>query len=242
MSNIEAGRMGVSEERLRTLAAFYLCDDQALIDALAAMTHERRGQFWWDEYRGILPPAFLDIAELEHHASYLRSLQTLSIPGLLQTEDYARTLFSSEVTMLPPAEIDARVEHRMRRQRILDRDVPPPLTMIIHEAALRMRYGGRKVLIQQFDRLLAVSERSNVTIRVLPFTSERYIEVTQPVLYAGGVVPQLDTAQMDNHLGGYHWDAEAELRRHRLLLDFAQQDSLDAVASREFIRQTAREL
>src|SRR4051812_34233353 len=70
-SNIESGRFGISEERLRRLASIYECDDGELLDALAAMTGGRtRG--WWDEYRGKIPPDFLDVAEIEHHATSLR--------------------------------------------------------------------------------------------------------------------------------------------------------------------------
>ncbi|MGK5446856.1 helix-turn-helix domain-containing protein [Streptomyces radiopugnans] len=242
VSNIESGRMGISEDRIRRLATFYACMDTEYIDALCAIARERRGTSWWEEYRGVLHPAFLDIAELEHHAAYLRSIQTLSMPGLLQTEEYARTLFSSVVTNLPTEEIEARVEHRMRRQAILDRESPPPLDVVIHEAALRMRFGGRKVTQDQLRHLLEASERPAVTIRVMPFSNERFIEVTQPVLYAGGLVPQLDTVQMDNHLGGSYWDAEAELQRHRKLLDVAEGVSLGAEESRDTIRRIAQEL
>lgn len=242
VSNIESGRMGVGEDRIRRMASYYLCDDAALVDALCAMSRERRGQFWWDEYRGVLPPAFLNIAELEHHAVYLRSLQTLSIPGLLQTPDYARTLFNSAVTSMPPDEVDARVEHRMRRQAVLERAEPPRLDVVVHEAALRMRFGGGKVVRAQLHHLLDASERPNVTVRVLPFANERYIEVTQPVLYARGVVSQLDTVQMDSHVGGGYWDAEAELTMHRKLLDYAEGDSLSVDESRRTIRDIVRDL
>ncbi|MGO4428763.1 helix-turn-helix domain-containing protein, partial [Streptomyces sp. MCAF7] len=77
VSNIEAGRIGISDERIRRLATFYACADAVLVDALCAIANERRGQFWWDEYRGILAPGFLDVAEMEHHAAYLRSMQAM---------------------------------------------------------------------------------------------------------------------------------------------------------------------
>ncbi|MEC4018098.1 helix-turn-helix domain-containing protein [Streptomyces sp. H27-D2] len=242
VSNIEAGRMGIGEERIRRLAVFYDCQDAALVDALCAIARERRGQFWWDEYRGVLPPGFLDIAELEQHATYLRSIQTLSLPGLLQTEEYARALFSSVVTSLPTAEIEARIEHRLKRQAILGRQAPPQFDAIIHEAALRMRFGGRKVTRGQLEQVLEASERPAVAVRVLPFSNERFIEVTQPILYAGGVVPQLDTVQMDSHLGGNYWNGEAELQMHRMVLDVAEGVSLDAEKSRDLIHRIAREL
>lgn len=241
ISNIESGRIGVSEERIRRLATFYACDDEKLLDALCAMTREHRGQFWWDEYRGVLHPAFLDIAELEHHARYLRSMHAITLPGLLQVEDYARVLFSSVVTALPSEEIEARVAHRLRRQALLDQENPPPLDLIIHEAALRMRLGGRKVMRRQLENLLDGSERPGVAIRVLPFGNERFVEVIQ-ILYAGGVVPQLDTVQMDTHLGSSYWDVEAELRRHETLLSIAEDSALEVEASRDLIRRITQEL
>ncbi|PJE94625.1 transcriptional regulator [Streptomyces carminius] len=242
VSNIESGRMGVSEERIRRLAVFYSCDDTELIDALCAMARERRGQFWWDEYRGVLPPEFLDIAELEHHATGMRTMQTLSIPGLLQTEEYARALFGKAVPRLPSAEVEVRVEHRLKRQSVLGGEDPPVCEAIIHEAALRMRFGGRDVARAQLEHLLEASANPIVTVRVIPFTCEDFIEVTQPLLYAAGVVPQLDTVQVDGPLGGMHLDAEAELQRYRTLLDIAEGVSLGREESRQFIHDIARKL
>ncbi|MFF8957852.1 helix-turn-helix domain-containing protein [Streptomyces sp. NPDC014894] len=242
ISHMEAGRIGISEERLRRLASFYRSDDSALIDALCEISTERRGQYWFDDYRGILAPAFLDIAELEWHARALRSVQSLTVPGLLQTEEYARTLFTSIWPRLPADEIDARIEHRMRRAEILDGDAPVPFAAIIHEAALRMRFGGRKVARTQLQALMDSTERPSVTLRVIPFTSEVFIEVTQPVLYATGVVPQLDTVQADSAFGNHFLGAEAELKRYRMLLNTARHASLESEESRQLIHHIAREL
>ncbi|TVL92469.1 helix-turn-helix transcriptional regulator [Streptomyces sp. SAJ15] len=242
ISHIEAGRVGVSEERIRRLATFYSCDDAGLIDALCTIARERRGQFWWDEYRGVLSPGFLDIAELEHHATHLRYLQSVTFPGVFQTEDYARALFAGVIPALPDDEVEARVEHRMKRRRIFERTAPPAFEATIHEAALRMRIGGRKVMRTQLEFLMEVSEWPCVTLRVIPFTAEEFVEATQTVLYAGGVVPQLDTVQIDTPFGGRFLDAVAELNKYRALLDFTHRVSLDPQESRQFIHHVAREL
>ncbi|MEU5641473.1 helix-turn-helix domain-containing protein [Streptomyces milbemycinicus] len=242
ISHIESGRIGVSEERIHRLATFYSCGDDALIEALCVIAREHRGQHWWDEYRGILAPDFLDVAELEHHATYMRSVQSVLLPGIFQTEDYARAMFSGVVPRLPHDEIETRVEHRMRRRVIFDRETPPPIVAIIHEAALRMRFGGRKVVRAQLERLLEVAEWPTVTLRVVPFTNEDCIEVTQPVLYAGGVVPQLDTVEVDTPFGGRYLHAEADLQSYRELLDIAEDGSLGVEDSRQLIRHIAREL
>lgn len=242
ISHIEAGRSGIGEERIRRLASFYACDDEALIEALCVISREHRGQFWWDEYRGTLAPGFLNIAELEHHASHMRCLQSMTLPGLLQTPEYARALFEGVLPKLPEVEVEARVEHRMRRQSVLDRDKPPAFEAIVHEASLRMRVGGRKVAREQLEHLLEAADRLNVTVRVIAFASEQFVEVTQTVLYAGGVVPQLDTVHIDAPFGGVQLDAAADLHRYRMQLDVAQQACLAPEESRSFIHHIARDL
>ncbi|MGW6454935.1 helix-turn-helix domain-containing protein [Streptomyces sp. NPDC055078] len=242
ISHLEAGRIGVSEERLRRLSTFYQCDDSRLVEALSEITRERRGQHWFDEYRGILSPGFLDIAELEWHARALRAMQGVTLPGLFQTESYARALFTGVWPRLPDEEVEARVTHRMRRAAILDREDPPQFDAIIHEAALRMRFGGREVARHQLEHLMKVSERPRVTVRVIPFTSDDFIEVTQAVLYASGIVPQLDTVQIDGVTGSHFLGVDAELRKYRMLLNMAAHASLDPDESRQLIHHIAREL
>ncbi|WP_328721208.1 helix-turn-helix transcriptional regulator [Streptomyces sp. NBC_00247] len=242
ISHIEAGRSGIGEARIRRLAIFYGCDDRALIDALCAISLEHRGQFWWDEYRGVLAPGFLDVSELEHHARHMRCLQSVTLPGLLQTPEYARALFDGVLPKLPAEEVEARVEHRMRRQSVLHRESPPRFEAIVHEASLRMRVGGRTVAREQLEHLLKSAELDAVTIRVIPFASDRFVEVTQTVLYVGGIVPELDTVHVDAPFGGVHLDAAADLRRYRMQLDFAREVSLPPEESRSFIHHIARDM
>ncbi|MFI6347872.1 helix-turn-helix domain-containing protein [Streptomyces sp. NPDC050560] len=242
ISHIEAGRVGVSETRLRRLAHFYGCPDEELISALCDITREHRGQFWFDEYRGILAPVFLDVAEMEHHAVAMCALQNVTLPGILQTKDYARTLFSGVLPRLSDDEIDARVEHRMRRFHVLERPEPPVYEAIVHEAAVRMRFGGRKVAREQLNHLMDAAGLPTVTLRIVPFTSEDFVEATQSVVYAHAVVPQLDVVQIDAVSGGSFLDAEADLRTYRTLLDSARKATLSPDESRTLIHHIAREL
>ncbi|UGY95109.1 helix-turn-helix domain-containing protein [Streptomyces gobiensis] len=242
ISHIEAGRVGVSEERLRRLAAFYSCSDTALIDALSAMTHEQRGQGWWEEYRGILPAPFLDLSELEHHASYLQAIQITDIPGLFQTEDYARAIFGCTVPQLPQAELEARVAHRMERQKILLREEPPTYEAIIHEAVLRMHFGGRKVVRAQLAHLLEQGDRPGITVRVVPFTTEEYMGANRTMLYAGTAVPKLDTVQIETAVGVTFLDAESQLKRYRTLFQTAEIAALGVTESHDFVHAISREL
>ncbi|NUP14627.1 MAG: helix-turn-helix transcriptional regulator, partial [Streptomyces sp.] len=142
ISQIETGLAGVSEKRLRRMAANYACSDSALIDALVTMATDRT-HGWWEGYQESLPTPYLDLAEVEYHASHRWDVDFLHIPGLLQTDDYARALFSYVNAEFPQSEVDLRVEHRMRRRGIIERSDPIPYEAVIHEAALRIRVGDR---------------------------------------------------------------------------------------------------
>ncbi|MCD9141802.1 helix-turn-helix domain-containing protein [Streptomyces albireticuli] len=240
VSNIEAGRYGVSAERVRALARNYDCSNQSLIDALASMTGERR-RGWWEEYRETLPAGLIDLAELEHHATSLRVAQVINIPGLLQTADYARAIFHEAVPPLLPHDLEFRVSHRIKRQAILYRDNPPPYTAIIHEAALRMRFGGTATADGQLDHLLSMSERDNITIAVIPFGGRPFPTSGQGVDYLHGPVTQLDTVQIDTEHGGALIDSAAQLQKYRLVLDRMENAALPPAASRDLIHRVARE-
>ncbi|MES4901299.1 MULTISPECIES: helix-turn-helix transcriptional regulator [unclassified Streptomyces] len=242
VSHIECGRVGVSEERVRRLAAFYSCGDTALVDALSAMTYEQRGEGWWETYRGVLPAPMLDLAEMEHHATYLRTIQITHAPGLFQTEDYARTVFSFTFPRLPQTEMEARLAFRMERQRILLRDELQPFEAIVHEAALRMRFGGRKVARAQLERLQELCERPKVTMRVIPFKAEEPIGSGHAMYYTGGPVPQLDTVQIDTAPGVSLLHAEPHLKKYRTLFEAVKEATLDYGESRELLASIIRDL
>ncbi|MEU0577940.1 helix-turn-helix transcriptional regulator [Streptomyces griseoincarnatus] len=241
ISQIEAGTTGVSEERLRRLAAHYACADTALIDALAVMASDRvRG--WWEEYRGRLPTAFLDLSELEHHATFRWDVDFLHVPGLLQTEGYARALFSRRVPELPEEELGLRVRHRMQRGVIIEGSRPAPYRAVVHEAALRIKVGGRETMRGQLARILELSEAEHVTVRVIPFELEEFADITAAMVYAGGAVPRLDTVLRDGPDGVALVDTEARLAVFRTLFHRVEAVSLDPLRSRDFIHGLAKEL
>lgn len=241
ISHIESGRWGVSSERVRHLSAHYSARDMAYIDALAAMSEDHtRG--WWSEFRGTLPASALDLAELEHHARYLRTVQTVIIPGLLQTEDYARSVFSGAITRRPAAEIDAAVRHRMTRRCIFARPAPPEFEVFLHESSLRMRYGNREVMCSQLEFLEEVADWPTVAIRVIPFDVEDVSSSLQFFTYAGGPVPQLDTVQVDNAFYGTFLDSEAQLGKYRALLKHVKGISLGVGESRKLVKSVRQEM
>lgn len=241
MSNIEAGRVGVSPARVRTLACNYACAETDFVDALASLAADRSRQ-WWEEYKGVLPAALLDLAELEHHADGMRTAQTSSLPGLLQTVDHARSVFQQAVPQLPPHEIEHRTSWRIKRQAVLYREEPLPYAAIVHEAALRMQFGGRDVARSQLRHLLTMSERPGLSLLVVPFTAGAFPGAGQTICYADGPVPQLDTVQLDQSHGPVLLDAEAQLNKYRMLIDRLRELSLDPAQSRDLVHRIAKTL
>ncbi|MGH3309599.1 MAG: helix-turn-helix domain-containing protein [Streptomyces sp.] len=241
ISHMEAARFGVSVERLRMLASGYGCDDESYVNALAEMASER-GKGWWERYRGILPAGFLDLTELECRATALSTYQVAHVPGLAQTEDYARAVFGLTFPRLTKDGVEARISHRIRRAEMLEQQDAPTSTALIHEAALRMRFGGRELARAQLEHLLKLSEHPKFTMRVIPFEADGFAGSGQAVLYASGPVAQLDTVQLDSAHGAIFLDAQAQLKAYRDLLAAMERRSLSVRRSRDLTRKIAREL
>lgn len=241
ISNMEAGRVGVSAERIRTLASTYACGNKEVIDALCGMTADRtRG--WWEEYREILPAPLLDLAESEHHAERLRTAVTVHVPGLLQTPEHAREIFRQDAPELSPPAIEHRISFRIKRQAVLFRDPPTTQQVVIHEAALRMQFGGPGVARRQLEHLAEMSEHAHVVLQVIPFAAGAFAGSGQSIYYVHGPVPQLDSVNLDQSHGPVFLDAEEQLQKYRVLLRRIEAIALAPAPSREFIHTIARSL
>ncbi|MFP3989111.1 helix-turn-helix transcriptional regulator [Streptomyces sp. E11-3] len=241
MSQVEAGNAGVSGERVRRLAVHYACADPELVDALVEMATDRT-QGWWEEYRNVLPPEFMDLAELEHHARAIQVVATAHVPGLLQTEEYARAVFGYWVPPLPDGELDLWVACRMHRQQVLSREDLVPYEAVLHESVLRTRVADQQVARAQLDKLLLQSERPNVSLRVIPFDVDGFAGASSSLLYVGGPVTALDTVQRDTPYGSAFLDASAQLHVMRTLFRKVESASLDPARSRDFIHRLSKEL
>ncbi|SCF79007.1 Helix-turn-helix domain-containing protein [Streptomyces sp. MnatMP-M17] len=241
ISNIESGGYPVSAERVRTLARLYGCADQPLIDELASMTGGRtRG--WWDEYRGILPEPHLDLAELEHHTRQMRIATTIHMPGLLQTTEHARALFRDVVPPFDPPTVEHQVSFRIKRQAVIYGEQPTQLTAIIHEAALRMGFGGPKVARAQLEHLMEMSEHEHITVRVTPFGTGSYPSSGSAIVYFDAEVPQLDTVQLDTDIYSGYVEAQPQLLRYRAVLDRLEGSALTPGESRDLVQRVAQTL
>ena len=169
ISRIELGRVGFKERDVSDLLTLYGVVDPADREALLSLAREANQPGWWHKYGDILPQWFQAYVGLEAAASLIRTYEVQFIPGLLQTEDYARAVVLLGNGNAPKEEIDRRVQLRMERQQLLDRANAPRFWAIIDEAVLRRPIGGRDVMRAQLDLLAELSERPNVTLQIIPF-------------------------------------------------------------------------
>ncbi|MEU6506900.1 helix-turn-helix transcriptional regulator [Streptomyces sp. NPDC046942] len=241
LSNMESGIRPFSGERIRTLSCNYACADHDYVEALVTIA-EGKERGWWEQYRGTLPAGLLDIAELEWHATRVRTTQVMHVPGLLQTEDYARAVFAAVLPPLSRLEVELRVAHRMERQQVFERPRPLPYVAYVHEAALHMPYGGAEVTRRQLKHLADQSERATIDVRIIPTSVGDFPGAGHALLYAEGAVPQLDTVQLDSAHGPEFTGAEAQLTKYRAHLDWMDNAALPSAASRDLIRSVTREL
>ena len=167
VSRMETAQVGVRPRDLRFLLDMYEITD-AERDQLLQIARERRQQQWWQEYADLPNIA---VAGLEEDASTIWQYSTQLVPGLLQTEAYARAVLGAIRLDSKPGDIDRRLDLRLHRQALLTRADAPEYWVILDEAVVRRQVGGPSVMVEQLGHLTEVARLPNVTLQVLPFTS-----------------------------------------------------------------------
>jgi transcriptional regulator with XRE-family HTH domain len=243
---IETGAVSVSVNDVRALLTLYSVTDRARADGIIELARVARQRPWWYAYREHYSPAFQSYLDLEAGAAVLKFFHPAMIPGLLQTEDYARaaivaTAFGHEAD----ERVDLDVDVRQRRQRaIFDQPNPPRIVVVLEEPALRRPLGGTATMRGQLRRLLEVQELPHAALHVLPFTADvvggsfgQFIilefddEDDPPAVYLDGVAGA-DVLRSDTRF------SEPYVRMY----DRLYRAALDARASTAFIRRLATEL
>ncbi|MQA87464.1 MAG: helix-turn-helix domain-containing protein [Streptosporangiales bacterium] len=169
ISRLELGRTGFKQRDVADLLDLYGADD-AERSALLTMAEQANAAGWWQEYGDVLPGWFESYLGLEQAAAVIRTYEVQFVPGLLQTEDYARAVVRLGHSDAPEAEVERRVRLRMERQQILHRPDAPKLWAVIDEAVLRRELGSTATMRTQLQHLIEVCALPNVTVQVLPFS------------------------------------------------------------------------
>jgi hypothetical protein len=168
ISRLELGRVSFKERDVSDLLDLYGVSGEHK-SQLVQLTREANATPWWQKYREVVPDWFQVYVGLEEAAALIRVYEVQFVPGLLQTEEYARAVVMQGSPGLSPDEVENRVNVRLGRQRLFAKENAPRLWAIVDEAALRRPMGGRDVLAGQVKRLIEAVGEPNITLQVMPF-------------------------------------------------------------------------
>lgn len=164
---IEAGTVNVSTTDLKALLQLYAITDQAQVGNLLEIARNTRRPPWYSKYQEVIGAPFAEFLGYERSASTIKAFTQLIIPGLIQTDDYARAILQVRGV----SRIDERVDLRMERQELLDQEDYPEISYVIDEAALHRRVGGSAVMRRQLRRLREVMDYPKISIGIIPFSA-----------------------------------------------------------------------
>lgn len=169
ISRMENGRVGFKERDVTDLLTLYGVTDSETRSSVLSLIGLADAVGWWSRFDEVLPGWFESYLGLESVASLIRSFELQFVPGLFQTEDYARGVVLLGPGAVPGAVTDSRVALRLKRQDLLTRPDAPRVWTVVDEGVLRRPIGGRPVMRAQLARLVEITELPNVTLQVMPF-------------------------------------------------------------------------
>ena len=168
LSRVERAQVGVRLPVVKVLLATYGADADT-VAYLSGVAKEASQRGWWHQYAGSIPEQYATYIGFEAEADQVWSFDANTMPGLLQTETYARAMFHGGAARFSEEEITGRVEVRLQRQAILTRADPPKLWVVLDEAVIRRQVGGAETLRDQLAHVAEVATLPHVDVQVLPF-------------------------------------------------------------------------
>jgi transcriptional regulator with XRE-family HTH domain len=245
VSRYELARTGLKPAEVRHMLTFYKVD-LLRQNELLALAEEAAEKGWWEEFSDVLPEEHISLIGLEDEATAEWSWHLEVIPGLLQSEEYARQVNSKGYSLapVPPSQIERSVRVRMKRQELLTRDSPLELAVVLDEAVLRRQLGGKHVMQEQLNHLIAVAQLPNVSLRILRLGDESPIVMNSFDLLRfgdqGATMP--DVVYTEHFRATLHFEGEADTYQYRIVFNRLQQGALGELESLDFIEQIRRQI
>jgi hypothetical protein len=202
ISRMELGRVGCKERDVVDLLTMYGVHDQTERDWAVAMVKQANQPGWWRRFNdNTLPNWFDNYIGLEEAATRIRTYELMFVPGLLQTEAYARTVIGRGDPDNDSPEVENRVAIRMRRQKLLTGPKPPRLWAVLDESVLHRPVGGAIVLKEQLEHLLELIKMPNISLQIVPFDMSGYA-VESAFALLQFAEPELPNIAYLEHLNG----------------------------------------
>jgi transcriptional regulator with XRE-family HTH domain len=242
ISRLELGRVGFKARDVADLLTMYGVTDPGRRQTFLEMVARSNEPGWWHRYSDLVEDWFEDYLGLEESASRIQEWETQFVPGLLQTEDYAKALVSRGWSSLPNEGAQRLVAVRMRRQQLITRPTPPKLWVVMDESVLHRPIGGRRVLLGQIEYLLDVTKRSHVSLQVLPYQFSGYsAEGSFTTLrFAEPELP--DVVYIEHLSGALYLDKRTDIELYGRVFDRLTVDACTPDHTRQLLMKTRAEI
>jgi transcriptional regulator with XRE-family HTH domain len=242
ISRIETGRVRVSPRDVRDMLDLYRVPELQR-DSLVQLARESRQKGWWHAYSDTIEPRFATYIGLESAASEIRIYEVTLIPGLLQTEDYARAVIAAGAVDGSPEAVERNVAFRMARQPALTSDDPPQLWAVLDEAVLHRQVGGPGLMRLQLDHLLDLGGLPNVAIQVLPFGAGAHPAMGRPfVILAFPERADPDVVYLEDLTSALYVENVDEVDRYNVFFNHLRATALSFEDSAALIMSVRKEL
>jgi hypothetical protein len=239
---LENGQVGFKERDVVDLLRFYGVTDPGEVAAVVGMALEANDTGWWHRYGDVLPQWFRAYVDLEQAATIIRTYEGQFIPGLLQTDDYARAVMCRGQDEAP-SDIERRVELRHARQGLLTRKDPPRLWAVVDEAALRRPVGNPEVMRTQLERLIEATRLPNVTLQVLRFGAGAHpamVGAFSVLRFAAHDLP--DVVYLEHLTGAIYLDKREDVRQYLHVMETVCVRSAPPAATPDLIAGVLKDL
>ncbi|KNB50206.1 XRE family transcriptional regulator [Streptomyces caatingaensis] len=240
ISRLENGRRSISQRDVRDLCGVYGVEDHRIVDSLMQMAKESRQQGWWHAFGDIPYSVYIG---LETDAASLRIYEASVVPGILQTPGYATAVTEGSWPEATAAEIERRVQVRMRRQeRITDPDNPLRLWAVIDESAVRRIVGTRATMCEQLEHLVQLSLQPYITVQILPFDVGAH-----PGMYGKFCIlefhdPQdASTVYLEGITSDLYLEKPSDVQVYSVMYEHLRMQALNAEQTRRFLLSAADE-
>ncbi|MGW2596584.1 MULTISPECIES: helix-turn-helix domain-containing protein [Streptomyces] len=240
ISRLENGRRSISQRDVRDLCGVYGVEDHRIVDSLMQMAKESRQQGWWHAFGDIPYSVYIG---LETDAASLRVYEASLVPGLLQTPNYASAVTEGSWPEATTADIERRVQVRMRRQeRITDPENPLRLWAVIDESALRRIVGNREIMAEQMRQLVQFSLEPHITVQVLPYDVGAH-----PGMYGKFSILEFNdpqdasTVYLEGITSDLYLEKPNDVQTYSVMYEHLRMQALNAEHSRQFIDRVAEE-
>jgi transcriptional regulator with XRE-family HTH domain len=242
ISRVETGRVSVSPRDVRDMLELYGVP-AAQRESLVQLARDSRQKGWWHAYSDTMQPQMATYIGLESAASEIRIYEVSLIPGLLQTEDYARAVIRAGMVNSPAEDIERRVSLLMARQPAVVRDDPPKVWAVLDEAALRRRVGGSGLMRLQLEHLLAQAALPNVAVQVIPFAGGAHPAMGRPFIIL--VFPErvdTDVVYLEDLTSALYLEDVAEVDRYNVFFNHLRATALSFDDSAALITSVLKEM